>query len=136
MKDATQLSGRPPRRRLLGLTMAYALMLAGAVGLILIVRSYGETLQAPLPAAAVAGEAKAVPPSDVLLHVLLALAAILIAGRLVGWLFAWLGQPPVIGEIVAGIMLGPSLLGRLAPDVYGYLLPANVTPYLAVVAQL
>ena len=36
---------------------------------------------------------------------------ILIVARLVGWLFRKLHQPRVIGEMVAGIMLGPSLLG-------------------------
>src|SRR5207253_10990068 len=54
----------------------------------------------------------------------------------VGRLFAYLGQPPVIGEVVAGIMLGPSLLGRVAPDVARYVLPAEVAPFLGVIAQL
>ena len=49
-------------------------------------------------------------------HLLLALAAVVIAGRLLGRLFAAIGQPPVIGEVVAGILLGPSLLGRDRPQ--------------------
>jgi Kef-type K+ transport system membrane component KefB len=72
--------------------------------------------------------------SDVLLHVLLAMGIAL--GRVLGVLFARLGQPPVIGEVIAGILLGPSLLGRVAPDVAAYLLPAHTAPYLGVIAQL
>ena len=43
---------------------------------------------------------------------------IVVAARLLGWLFERLGQPAVIGEIVAGILLGPSLLGAIAPGVF------------------
>ena len=46
-----------------------------------------------------------------LYHVLLALVSILLLGRWLGKLFVHFGQPRVIGEMVAGIMLGPSLLG-------------------------
>src|SRR4051812_48977569 len=71
--------------------------------------------------------------SDALLHVLIALAAVIVTGRVLGWAFARLGQPPVIGEVVAGILLGPSLLGREASAV---ILPASVAPFLGVIAQL
>ena len=42
----------------------------------------------------------------------------------------------MIGEVIGGIMLGPSLLGRVAPDLYAQLLPASVTPFLGIYAQL
>ena len=54
-----------------------------------------------------------------LLSVLLALTVIMMTARLVGALFWKLNQPAVIGEVVGGIMLGPSLLGRLAPEAAG-----------------
>src|SRR5262249_9333723 len=73
---------------------------------------------------------------DALFHVLLALAAVVGAGRLLGALLRTIGQPPVIGEGLGGIMLGPSLLGRLAPDASAYILPASVAPFLNVVAQI
>ena len=38
-------------------------------------------------------------------------------------LFAYVGQPPVIGEVVAGILLGPSVLGQIVPDGPSWLLP-------------
>jgi Kef-type K+ transport system membrane component KefB len=69
-------------------------------------------------------------------HVLLALIVIIIAARVLGALFRRMAQPPVIGEVVAGILLGPSLLGRVAPSVSDYVLPPAVAPYLQIIAQL
>jgi Kef-type K+ transport system membrane component KefB len=112
-------------------------MVVGAIALFLIVRSYGETLQAPVrvqPPTEIAGGASAAP--NALLHVLLALAAVIVVGRLLGRLFVTIGQPPVIGEVLGGIALGPSLLGRLAPDVSAYILPSAVAPSLNLVAEL
>ena len=74
--------------------------------------------------------------SNVVLHVLLTLTAVLIAGRFLGALLRSVGQPPVIGEVLAGIILGPSLLGRMAPGLSAYILPPDVAPFLNVVAQL
>jgi Kef-type K+ transport system membrane component KefB len=68
--------------------------------------------------------------------VLLALAAVIVAGRLLGGVFVRIGQPPVVGEMIAGILLGPSLLGRVAPAVAAFVLPAEIAPYLGVIAQL
>lgn len=75
-------------------------------------------------------------PFDALPHVLLALATVVVAARLLGILFARLRQPPVMGEVVAGILLGPSLLGRVAPTTAEFLLPPPVAPFLGVLAQL
>jgi Kef-type K+ transport system membrane component KefB len=74
--------------------------------------------------------------TDLTFHVLLALAVVLIAGHIVGRLLAAVGQPPVIGEVLSGILLGPSLLGRLAPGAENYLFPESARPALGVVAQL
>lgn len=74
--------------------------------------------------------------TDLAFHVFLALAVVVIAGHIVGRLMAAIGQPPVIGEVLSGILLGPSLLGRLAPGVEDYLFPVSARPALAVVAQL
>ncbi|MBN2661068.1 MAG: cation:proton antiporter, partial [Tannerellaceae bacterium] len=52
---------------------------------------------------------------------LLQIITILITARAVGWLFQKIGQPTVIGEIVAGILLGPSVLGNLLPEVTSFL---------------
>lgn len=73
---------------------------------------------------------------DALLHVLLTLAAVVALGWLLGTVFRYFGQPAVIGEIVAGIALGPSLLGRFWPEAAEVILPIAVAPYLSVIAQL
>jgi len=53
---------------------------------------------------------------------LLQIIVIVIAARLFGRLFRKVGQPAVIGEMVAGILLGPSLLGMLSPSTLSFLL--------------
>ncbi len=74
--------------------------------------------------------------ADQLWHLLLALAAVVISGRVLGRLFRYIGQPPVIGEVVAGIMLGPSLLGAISPGAYAFLLPSALSPSLGLLSQL
>ncbi len=49
---------------------------------------------------------------------------IVIVVRIFGFLFNKIGQPAVIGEIVAGIVLGPSILGAFSPDVFNFIFPA------------
>lgn len=71
-----------------------------------------------------------------LLHVLIALVSIILVTRLGGFLLRKVGQPPVIGEIIGGIMLGPSLLGKISPETMNYLLPASVTPLINIIAQI
>jgi len=69
----------------------------------------------------VSDSARAIARLDVerlLLPVLLQLAVIIAAARLFGALARRVGQPTVVGEIVAGLLLGPSLLGWLAPDLF------------------
>jgi Kef-type K+ transport system membrane component KefB len=62
---------------------------------------------------------------------------ILAACRLCGWVLRrWLRQPQVIGEMIAGVLLGPSLLGAVAPAVQQFLFPPASQPMLGVVAQL
>lgn len=55
---------------------------------------------------------------ELLLPLLLILGIMIGTARLFACLFRWLGQPSVVGEIVAGLVLGPSVLGRLAPGVW------------------
>ena len=71
-----------------------------------------------------------------LVKVLLALTIIIIAARVMGMLFRRLDQPAVIGEVIGGILLGPSLFGRIAPDTAAFLLPAEAAPFLSIISQL
>lgn len=63
---------------------------------------------------------------DVLLYLLLDLAIIILCARAFGALARRIGQPSVIGEIVAGILLGPTVLGRLVPGAPAMLFPPEV----------
>ncbi|MCC2274646.1 cation:proton antiporter [Streptomyces sp. ET3-23] len=68
-------------------------------------------------------------------HFFLAAAVILLAACLGGLVADRLGQPRVVGEICAGLALGPSLLGRLAPGAAHWLFPATSLPMLDGLAQ-
>lgn len=127
-----------PVRRPSGLTrlaVAYVLMIAGTFAAFAIIRHLGRDLGASLPPGRAAAAAPAASHGT-LGHVLLALATILAASRTLGAVFRRLNQPPVIGEVLAGILLGPSLLGRVFPEAAAQLLPPSVAPVLGVIAQL
>jgi Kef-type K+ transport system membrane component KefB len=117
---------------LLWTTVAYGLMIVGAVLAIFLICRYGGTLVAP---AAGGPETfrEASETANVLLHVLVALSAVIITGMALAKCFTYLGQPPVIGEVVAGIVLGPSLLG---PQASALILPSAVAPFLGIIAQI
>ncbi len=66
------------------------------------------------------------PHVDVLLYLLIDLVIIIAAARLFGALARRIGQPAVIGEVVAGILLGPTVLGRIAPGAPEALFPREV----------
>jgi Kef-type K+ transport system membrane component KefB len=117
--------------------LGYALMLVGALGVFLLVRGYGAHLVAPSPPPAHAAVAAVPPPaSNTLMHVLLALIVIILAARGLGALFKFVRQPPVVGEVIAGLALGPSFLGHFWPSATEFLLPPGVAPFVSVIAQV
>src|SRR5690242_8668809 len=59
--------------------------------------------------------------SNPLSRLFLQLLIVMCASAVVGWLFARFGQTAVIGEMVAGILLGPSLFGLLAPNAFQFI---------------
>jgi len=72
----------------------------------------------------------------VLLTIILQMAMIIVAARACGAAFRTFGQPQVCGEIAAGLLLGPSVLGRLAPGFSHAIFSASAAPMLAVISQL
>lgn len=78
----------------------------------------------------------AAPHHDVLLLVI-QIATLLIASRACGFLARYFGQPAVVGEILSGVILGPSLLSSLVPAIGSWVLPQNeVQGYLLEVIGL
>jgi Kef-type K+ transport system membrane component KefB len=83
---------------------------------------------------------------NLLLILLLQIALILALSRAMGWLFNRFHQPQVVGEMVAGIMLGPSLFAWLAPSLWAHIfrpdlvpgsgIAADPTQYLAMLSQI
>ena len=69
-------------------------------------------------------------------QLLLQLVVILVAARLAGRALQLVGQPPVIGEMVAGLALGPSLLGAAMPETMHRLFPADSLAPLGALSQL
>ncbi|MEQ8840440.1 MAG: cation:proton antiporter [Acidimicrobiales bacterium] len=66
------------------------------------------------------------PPTEHQLLVFwVGLLVILVTARVFGLIMQRLGQPSVVGELAAGLVLGPSLLGRVAPDITDWLFPAD-----------
>ncbi|MDR1331797.1 MAG: cation:proton antiporter [Tannerella sp.] len=66
---------------------------------------------------------------------LLQIIVILTTGRIIGWLFNRMRQPSVTGEILAGIILGPSILGYFMPDVSLFLFPRESLSNINMLSQ-
>jgi Kef-type K+ transport system membrane component KefB len=75
-------------------------------------------------------------PFDLSVHFFLQLIVILCTCRAMSWISVRLGQPPVIGEMIAGVVLGPSLFGAFAPQAQAWLFPAASRPILFSAAQV
>lgn len=121
------------------LLTGYTLLFAGAIVLFFVVRSVGETMtaSAPVPTAAAAPAAKGAGGGHgILPQVLIAITIVVMTSRFVGSIAQRLGQPRVVGEVLAGIILGPSLLGRVAPDTMTTLFPPAIMPTLNTLAQI
>src|SRR5690242_832590 len=67
---------------------------------------------------------------------LIELVAILIGARLSGKIAHWLGQPRVVGEIVGGLLLGPSLFGRLFPNQFEFVFHSISPLPLVILSQI
>lgn len=74
--------------------------------------------------------------NDPLSRLFLQLLVIIAAARVAGWLFSRGGQPAVAGEMVAGILLGPSLFGLLAPHAFQFVFPAASLGALRLFSQI
>lgn len=128
------------RRNLVFYVIVLLLCGAGIFALL----DFGQTLTAAkladIPSAAADDRSNSQPilaglrePLGILL---LQIIVVIVFARLVGAAVARLGQPAVIGEILAGIMLGPSLLGLLSPQTLAFLFPPSSMDALKLFSQI
>lgn len=87
--------------------------------------------------AAAPAVAQTYSPGDFSVHFFLQLAIIMLACRVVGWAGRkFLGQPQVVGEMIAGVILGPSLIGLFFPQLQAAVFPKEMRSVLYTGAQL
>ncbi|MBF9134459.1 cation:proton antiporter [Plantactinospora sp. S1510] len=122
---------KPPRRRLVAVYAGLVVVpVIAAVGFVQLDRD-GD------PGGSPGGTPIHVPSAgDGLGRLLLAVVIVVATAKLLGAAVRRLGQPPVIGEIAAGIALGPSALGAVWPAATAWLLSPSVMPQLAALGQL
>ncbi len=126
-----------PRTIRIAAWFGYLALLGAGLAVFFAVRHSGAQLVAPAALSPERfGDTGGSAHLDLLLHVLVALIAIVGAARVVGRVARVFGQPAVVGEILAGLLLGPSFLGRIAPGVASFILPTQVTPLVQILAQV
>lgn len=133
MPNTNAIDRRP--LRFIPSAAAYAILVGIPSLLVLALLRFGERLPAaagavPVPVAAASGAS--------LDLALLAIQIVAIVGvaRLTGSAVRWLGQPRVVGEMLAGLLLGPSVLGQLAPSLSAALFPPGSLGFLNALAQV
>lgn len=113
----------------------YFLALLLGTGAVLALLALGDRWYPTAPSM-LAAPAAAAHRSHPLALMLVQIVVVLAAARLAGRVFRAVGQPAVIGEIAAGLLLGPSLLGWLAPATFAALFPPSSLPPLQWLSQL
>jgi Kef-type K+ transport system membrane component KefB len=83
-----------------------------------------------------AGSGLALNASSALSHLFIQLGLIIGASWAVGWAFVRLGQPAVIGEMMTGVLLGPSLFGLLAPKAFSFIFAPGSLDTLRLFSQI
>ena len=132
-------------------SLFYTLTIAGAAGAIYWIVKQGRLLQSPvLTAKEIQAEGESAARSsfqefagsfsthisEPIAVLLMQIIIIIFFARIFGYLFKKIGQPAVIGEIVAGIVLGPSILGSYFPEITQFLFPAASLGTLNFLSQI
>ena len=73
---------------------------------------------------------------DTFVSLAIALAIIMAACQITGHLAKYISQPKVVGEMIAGVMLGPTLFGKIFPELYLMSFPPEIMPILFIIANL
>ncbi|MEA9356982.1 cation:proton antiporter [Bacteriovorax sp. PP10] len=115
------------------LTLFYVLSITLGIAAFLGINYYGSMQFGNIIAAS---SSASLTHASLLRDVLVALAFIIAVARICGILLEKLDQPPVMGEVIGGIIIGPSLLGKFLPGVSALLIPSSTMPVLNIIAQI
>jgi len=124
--------------------LLYAIIVVGSILAVLAVLRLGDSQflstlvpgAAPTPAAASQGSTVYQNLRHPLAVLIIQLIAVVLTARVFGYWATRVGQPPVVGEIIAGLALGPSLLGWISPDASAFLFPTNSLGTLNLFSQV
>ncbi|TMK89128.1 MAG: hypothetical protein E6G57_03080, partial [Actinobacteria bacterium] len=122
--------GTTSRKRVV---LLYGGLTAAALVVLQLMLAAGRHVHAPK---AGKGGAAAQATDDIFWRLLVAALVVIVVSRAVGGLFRRINQPQVVGEIAAGILLGPSVLGAAWPQATSYLFSPKVLPFLNVLAEV
>lgn len=120
-------------------TLGYLAAVILSIALIALVLKSGDQLTATAPLGAPDTHPFAAITANFahpLSHLFVQLLVVIAAARLTGAVFTGLGLPAVVGEMTAGILLGPSLVGRLAPEAFAFIFPADSLGTLKLFSQI
>src|SRR5947208_1940997 len=115
--------------------LLYGSLIGGALVLLQVVLAAGRRMHAP-PAAKGAAHQPGATTDAIFWRLLVAVLVVIVVSRAVGGLFRRINQPQVVGEIAAGVLLGPSVLGAIWPQATSYLFSHEVLPFLNVLAEV
>ena len=119
------------------LPLFYVLTLVVAGAAILGVIRLGSSLPPPESSASgTLAPVAAAGATDPLSHLFIQLLVIIAVSRLMGKAFRWIGQPAVVGEMAAGIVLGPSLFAVVAPGAFAFVFPDTSLGTLRLLSQV
>ena len=139
-----RVTGRPDQlpntRRTIGIDVA---VVAVSIAVVVILLQVGTGLLQDVSGAAPATRPDVNPLREMaanaahpIARLLLQLLIIIFAARVAGRIAAAMGQPPVIGEIAAGLILGPSIVGALMPGATAFLFAPASLPALQLLSQV
>ena len=115
----------------------YSVIIGGAILAMLALLQLGNGLTAPEPDEGAAHvDHGPIDTHEIFWKLLVAIAVVIIAARVVGAAFRKIGQPQVVGEIVAGVILGPTLLGAVWPSASEFVFNEDVLPFVEIFAQM
>jgi Kef-type K+ transport system membrane component KefB/nucleotide-binding universal stress UspA family protein len=114
--------------------LLYGGLTAAALVALQLMLAAGRHHHAPKAAKGAAASSQAT--DEIFWRLLLAALIVILVSRAVGGLFRRINQPQVVGEIAAGVLLGPSVLGALWPQATSYLFSPKVLPFLNVLAEV